>query len=389
MTRKLRLAFASVLSIAALGAVAPAANAYIYWANATADTISRANLDGTGVNQSFISGAEYPAGIAVDGEYIYWANNDTDSIGRAKLDGTDVNQSFITGLFGPYGVGGVEVDGGYIYWANSFTSAIGRATLNGANPPSDINQGFITGSSVQTNDVTVDGGYIYWANYSPNTGSIGRATLDGSGAANGIDQEFITNAGQPTSVRVDDGYIYWNSSTGNVINRATLNGSGAVTDLRPSFIATGPNPLGIAIAANSIFSSSWDSGTIGRANLDGTGIPDQSFFTGASNPFRMAVDSLPIPTISGVGKATKTSLKVKVGCGDASACSIRLTGKKVGTRAAVTPKTVAVGAGRQPTVTLAYTKALKSALAKGGRISVTASSPANGGATSITVRVAR
>jgi hypothetical protein len=95
------------------------------------------------------------------------------------------------------------------------------------------------------------------------------------------------------------------------------------------------------------------------------------------------------PTISRVGKPTKTSLKVKVGCGDASACSLRLTGKKVGTKAAITPKTVSVGAGQQPTVTLAYTKALKTAVARGGTISVTATNTASGLARSITLRVAR
>ena len=387
MTRKLRLTLASVLAVAALGSVAPAADAYIYWANATTDTIGRANRDGTGVNQSFITGADYPAGVAVDGEYIYWANNDTDSIGRAKLDGTDVNQAFITGLFGPFGVAGVEVDGGYIYWANGFTSAVGRATLNGADPPSEINQGFITGSSVVTTDVAVDGSYIYWTNYG--SSAIGRASLNGAGDASGIDQTFITDAGVPRGLTVDGGYLYWTSTAANTVARATLNGSGAATDFRPAFIATGVDPTGIATSGNSIYTGSFAGGTIGRANLDGTGSPNQSFIAGAANPFGIAIDQLPIPTISGVGKPTKASLKVKIGCGDASACSIRLTGKKVGTRAAVTPKTVAVGAGQQPTVTLAYTKALKSALAKGGRISVTASSPANGGATSITLRVAR
>ena len=35
-------------------------------------------------------------------------------------------------------------------------------------------------------------------------------------------------------------------------------------------------------------------------------------------------------------------------------------------------KTVAVGAGKQPVVTLSYTPALKKALTKGGRVMVTA-----------------
>ncbi len=52
------------------------------------------------MNQSFITGADNPCGVASDGTYLYWGNvgsNDTGkTIGRAKLDGTGVNESFIT-----------------------------------------------------------------------------------------------------------------------------------------------------------------------------------------------------------------------------------------------------------------------------------------------------
>jgi hypothetical protein len=39
---------------------------YIYWANVFDGTIGRANLDGTGVDQSFITGATNPDSVAVD-----------------------------------------------------------------------------------------------------------------------------------------------------------------------------------------------------------------------------------------------------------------------------------------------------------------------------------
>jgi hypothetical protein len=46
------------------------------------------------VNQRFIAGArDDESGLAVDSSYIYWAN--AESIGRARLNGTDVNQKFI------------------------------------------------------------------------------------------------------------------------------------------------------------------------------------------------------------------------------------------------------------------------------------------------------
>ena len=42
--------------------------------------------------------------MAVDGTSIYWANQTPGTIGRANLDGTDVNQSFITGANFPFDI---------------------------------------------------------------------------------------------------------------------------------------------------------------------------------------------------------------------------------------------------------------------------------------------
>ena len=87
---------------------------HVYWANTDSDTIGRANLDGSGVDQSFITGANNPRGLGVDGEHLYWANfgplnpnpsiGGVDTIGRANLDGSGVDQTFITGANNPAGL---------------------------------------------------------------------------------------------------------------------------------------------------------------------------------------------------------------------------------------------------------------------------------------------
>jgi hypothetical protein len=77
---------------------------HVYWANNFTGTIGRANVDGTGANQSFITGASSPVGVAVDAGHVYWTNAGTDTIGRANLDGTGANQSFVTGASFPVGV---------------------------------------------------------------------------------------------------------------------------------------------------------------------------------------------------------------------------------------------------------------------------------------------
>ena len=87
---------------------------HIYWTELTggspaAGSIGRASIDGSGADPSFITGAAEPFGITVDDAHIYWANNfDCNdqtqppsgcaggTIGRANLDGSAVNQAFIT-----------------------------------------------------------------------------------------------------------------------------------------------------------------------------------------------------------------------------------------------------------------------------------------------------
>ncbi len=117
--------FAIVIGVAAAGVMAlgaQAADAYVYWANYGTDTIGRADLDGTNVNRSFITGAEDPLGVAVDAGHVYWANTATSSIGRADLDGTDVNRASSVAPITP---GGVAVDANHVYWVNRGSSRLG------------------------------------------------------------------------------------------------------------------------------------------------------------------------------------------------------------------------------------------------------------------------
>jgi virginiamycin B lyase len=51
-----------------------------------------------------IGSASIPRGVAVDAGHVYWVNAGTNTIGRANLDGTGANQSFIGGASFPFGV---------------------------------------------------------------------------------------------------------------------------------------------------------------------------------------------------------------------------------------------------------------------------------------------
>jgi virginiamycin B lyase len=286
-------------------ALAPHAEAYVYWADFDSGTIGRANLDGTSADQRFITrtgdrnqpGGVFLNGVAVDAGHIYWSDENGGTIGRANLDGTGVDKRFITGLGSP---GALAVDAAHLYWTNNRvadfgTSTIGRANLDGTG----VDHSFIPGLE-SPSGVAVDAAHVYWSHFVPPEGSaIGRANLDGTG----VDRRFIT-AGpfNPVGLAVDAAHVYW--ADGNTtIGRANLDGTGA----DPSFIAdAGEAPVGVAVDAAHVYWAnvgmlldSVRNGTIGRANLDGTGA-DNRFITGADDstrsrsagPTGVAVDAL-------------------------------------------------------------------------------------------------
>lgn len=477
MPSKLRIALASILAIAALGAVAPAAQSepYIYWSN-NDNTIGRAAMSGSNPTQAFISGGSDVKGLALSSNDLFWANFGSGAIGRSGRNGTGTNQSFITGGSNTYFV---ATDSSYVYWSNYGSNTIGRANLDG----SVANQSFISGLPSNPSGIAVDSQYIYWS--AENAGTIGRANLDGTSP----NSTFITGLNAPVGVAVDSDYIYWASFGNGAIGRANING----TSPNSSFITGLAGPTGVAVNSPYIYWSEYFNNSVGRANIDGT-TPDRSFITAAIGPGGLAVDQasgsltpatydfgdikasggeksttltltssgnaplliqgssiggdggsfgilggtclsggvslatgesctasinfapdsvgsktatyflatnagLKTVSLSGTGvpapsltpvRTSKTSSRFKVGCGDSNSCSLRLTGRKVGTNAQITPKTVAVGAGQRPVVTLAYSPALKRAFAKGGRLSVTATRlNATGAAKTITVTVRR
>lgn len=233
-------------------------NTSIYWADLSW-SIGRANLDGSGADTRFIAGVngtningpDAPEGVAVDGSYVYWTNSSccqvgepsSPGIGRANLDGTGVNESFIPLSGNNIYPTGVAVDGSYIYWTTGVGGTIGRANLDGTG----VDESFITGMNAPTG-IAVDGSYIYWAD--ANANSIGRANLDGTG----VDQSFITGGDHPDGLAIDATHIYWTNQFGDTIGRANLDG----TAVDQSFITAGPqmygpHPTGLAVGGGYIY----------------------------------------------------------------------------------------------------------------------------------------
>ena len=262
----------------------------IYWTNNFTGTIGRAQLDGKGIDESFITGAQNLIAVTVHGDHIYWTNVGpaglgNGPIGRARLDGTQVEQDWI--IAG--GPAGVVVEGEHIYWTNDGGAgalgggqSVGRARLDGT----QIEQSFITGAS-NPNGIAASRTHVYWAN--AGTGTVGRARLDGSE----VNQSFITegfivsppgdplDAIGPVGMAVAGDHLYW--TTDGAIGRARLDG----THVDQAFITSAGEPKAVAVDRTHVF---WANGNsaIGRARLDGAHI-DQSFITGASGPQGVAI----------------------------------------------------------------------------------------------------
>jgi hypothetical protein len=311
------VALVAAIAITTASTNAPTAAPYLYWANSST-MIGRARLDGTGVEQSFVSGTgRGPCGVAVDREHIYWGEqlggkvgspDKGGAIGRANRDGSGVNANFIPT---PRHHGcGVAIAGGYIYWTSwacalspppragncwwspSSPAAIVRANVDGTG----VDDRFITGlaiprsAPVLTADpcgLAVAGKYIYWTNAAegPKPVPIGRANLDGTG----VNKRLITGVTNGfCGITVAGGHIYW--TNGGFLGRANLDGTGV--DRR--FIRTPGGSCGVAVYQGHIY---WTQGTgghahpsttIGRANLDGSAVNNQ-FITGIHDCGGLAV----------------------------------------------------------------------------------------------------
>ena len=269
-----RFVLIALAGLAATAIAAPAANAdFVYWANLGGTSIGRADTDGTGVDQSFITGAAGPCGVAVSATHVYWTNsNPPGSVGRANLDGTGVNQSFVPAI----GTGscGVAVNDTHVFWAaGGGGNTIGRANIDGSSP----NDNFITGTE-QPCGLTVNDTHVYWFHTSPN--AIARANIDGTGAV-----DLFPISALACHLALNDSFVYWGGGN-NAVGRAGLDGSAP----NETFIGgLSSYACGGGVNSKYVFWSHGSGTTVGRANLDGSGI-DDAFITGADGPCGVAVD---------------------------------------------------------------------------------------------------
>lgn len=254
---------AGLASVVLLLLCAPAAPAYLYWADTSGFSIGRTALDGSHPRRGFVSLMAtdgMPCGLAVSGRYLYWADEAKGAIGRARLDGRGKpDPTFITGASLPCGV---AVYRDHLYWANKMIAgSIGRADLTG---PRDVRENFVPNEQAsnghdlaQPCGVAVGPTGIYWSDAIG--GSVGYANLRGTD-----ERTLIIGGMQACGVALSRRYLYWTDQANGTIGRALLNGGTA----DPAYITGLNRPCGAAIASPYLYFA--DGNTIDRTDLNST-----------------------------------------------------------------------------------------------------------------------
>jgi len=265
----LSLLFACLVASLLLAAGAQAAGR-VYWTNYSNDTLSFANLDGSGGGQVTTTGATAsgPRGLAIDSAAgrVYWINESDPKISFADLDGS--TRGHLAGAT-TGGASGLAIDpaAGRVYWADGSTIEFARLDGTGGGT---LNT---TGATVNgAAGVAIDpvGGLIWWANTTGN--KISFARLDGTGGGDLPTGAATVSVPEGVALDLAGGRIWWpNQGAQERISYANLDGSGG-GDLATG-AATIASPVGVALdpQAGRIYWSNWLTPGISFANIDGSG----------------------------------------------------------------------------------------------------------------------
>jgi hypothetical protein len=266
---------AALLPAAALGADR------VYWANAGNDTISFANLDGSGGGQLPLPPAslDLPVGVALDPARgrIYWANGgravagEPGSIWSASLDGSG-SAPLPTGAATVANPAGIALDpaAGRIYWANSGGDKISFAKLDGSGG-GDLQTDTLVTVAAPAGVVVDPGQRIYWTNTRFGAGGISFLSL---GAPSDADLDTgAATAMQPQAVALDPAArkVWWVGVTGRISFADLLDAGSGDLDLGGFAVSL---PAGIAIdpgAGRLWWSDDAGGGSIASASLSDQG----------------------------------------------------------------------------------------------------------------------
>jgi hypothetical protein len=174
-----------------------AVDGYVYWDDRHG--IGRVALDGSHLQRHLIdlipeqigTGAD---GLMSDGTHLYFSRCDDNTIGRADLDGSDVDESWIS-LTAKSCPQGLAVAGTHLYWTQLGSGTIGRARLDGSDA---VGRWLNIHSWQGPFQIVADRAHVYWAW----GGVSGLPSFTGRANANGshLDRRFLANSVYPMAL---------------------------------------------------------------------------------------------------------------------------------------------------------------------------------------------
>ncbi|XP_066992022.2 low-density lipoprotein receptor-related protein 6 [Anabrus simplex] len=188
----------------------------IYWTDVKLKTITRAFMNGSGVERIVEFGLDSPEGMAVDwvARNIYWTDTGSMRIEVARLDGSSRKVLLWTGVEQPRSIA-LDPREGYMYWSDWGSSGhIERAAMDGSR------RSMLISKVGRAKGLTVDYARrrLYWTEAEPP--AISTSDLDGLGRYQLVTQDIEW----PYGLTQYQDYIYWTEwKTGNIdcVNKTT------------------------------------------------------------------------------------------------------------------------------------------------------------------------
>ncbi len=274
------------------------AQSKLVWTDTRANTIERANLDGSG-RETLVNGVTAAFGVAIDpvAKKMYWVDIGQFVVGvtdevvrRANLDGTGV-ETILTASDGLRHPTDVQVDpqGRKIYWADATAQRIYRADQDGRNSEAlvdiasfrapDYALGIGADRNLEFSTVwglalDLANHELYWTDYF--AGDIHRTSMDGAFDSAQITR-VVSGLITPRGITYDevDGSLYWvTGKFGSEVMRALGDGSGVEVLVGKNLGTVLKQPFQIELdtVAGQMYWTDRDTGLIQRANFDGSGI---------------------------------------------------------------------------------------------------------------------
>lgn len=286
---------AAVLAILMLVALAGRAQAaeLTYWNNykAIPQTISVANLDGSGGGLLNLTGATLvdPEGMAIDtvGGRLYVASSSggpakTGEILFANLDGTGAGVFTAPGapVFEPFGVV-VDPATRMIYWANAANGPSDKGSIAWARLDGSVG-GILNTAGATLDDpykLTLDpvNGRVYWGSYPEGKLRLSYANVNGSGGADLNLNGFELESAYAFAADPANGRLYWSGGkSGTVFTYTGLLGGPVATLNTAPAVHTSSYGFAVDPSSSKIYWPNYNNNAnplngLGFANLSGGG----------------------------------------------------------------------------------------------------------------------